>query len=170
MIDLETLDVTPTSTILTIGAQSFDPFSDKFGDVTFYKRLTLDSQSDRTINDDTLSWWGRQGEEALEEALGEGDDRVDITEALTELSKIAWQHKRLWANGIMFDFGILENAMLQYGVNIPWKYWQISDARTVYKLAPSVGKLGNNHNALADCVNQIDLLQKTFKHLGITKL
>ena len=29
MIDLETLDTTPTATILTIGAVKFDPFGDK---------------------------------------------------------------------------------------------------------------------------------------------
>ena len=28
MIDLETLDVTPTATVLTIGAVKFDPFGD----------------------------------------------------------------------------------------------------------------------------------------------
>ena len=34
MVDLETGDIMPTSTILTIGAQGFDPFSTKFTDVT----------------------------------------------------------------------------------------------------------------------------------------
>ncbi len=169
MIDIETLAVTPNSTILTIGAQGFDPFSDKFTDVTFYEKVTLESQEGRDVDDNTVDWWGKQSAEAQEEAFGV-EGRKDITEVLTELSKVAWKHKRVWANGMMFDFGILENAMLNYGVNVPWKYWQCCDARTVYKLAPKLGKLGNNHNALADCVNQIDLLQKTFKHLGIKSL
>lgn len=168
MIDIETLDVLPTSTILTIGAQGFDPFSDKFSEATYYKRLTLDSQESRTINEDTVAWWGQQGEAAQEEALGEGPDRVDIVEALGELSKLAWKHDRIWANGTTFDMVILENAMKQYGVTMPWKYWQVMDARTVYKLG-NAPKLGNSHNALEDCVNQIDLLQKTLKQLGITK-
>ena len=168
MIDIETLDVLPTSTILTIGAQGFDPFSEKFTDVTYYKRLTLDSQEERTINDSTVEWWGKQGEEAMEEALGDGPDRIEIKPALDELGKLAWKHDRIWANGTTFDMVILENAMKQYGVNMPWQYWQVMDARTVYKLAGSP-KLGNNHNALADCVNQIDLLQKALKKLGITK-
>jgi len=63
---------------------------------------------------------------------------------------------------------ILEDAMKQYGVTVPWKYWQVMDARTIYKIAKS-SKLGNNHNALADCVNQIDLLQTALKKLGINK-
>jgi len=172
MIDIETLDVQPTSTILTIGAQGFDPFSDRFTDVTYYKRLTIDSQNERTINDvgddSTVAWWGKQSEEAQEEALGDGDDRVDIKVALEELSKIAWKHSRIWANGTTFDMVILENAMQQYGITVPWKYWQVMDARTIYKISKAP-KVNNNHNALADCVNQIDLLQKSLKQLGITK-
>jgi hypothetical protein len=167
MIDIETLDVLPTSTILTIGAQGFDPFSTKFTNATYYKRLTIDSQDERTVDDGTVTWWGQQNEAAQEEALGDGDDRVNIVDALTELSKLAWKHDRIWANGTTFDMVILENAMKQYGVTMPWKYWQVMDARTVYKLC-NAPKLGNSHNALEDCVNQIDLLQKSLKKLGIT--
>ena len=168
MIDLETLDVRPTATILTIGAQGFDPYSDKLTDQTLYLRLTLESQSERTIDDGTVEWWGKQAEEVQEEALGDGDDRVDIVDGLTQLSKLAFKHKRIWANGTLFDIAILENAMEQYGVNIPWKYWQIMDARTIYRMtgAGSAGST-NSHNALEDCVNQIDMLQKIFKELGV---
>jgi len=169
MIDIETLDVTPTSTILTIGAQGFDPFSDRFTDVTYYRRLTIDSQSERSVNDDTVEWWGKQAEDAQEEALGDGEDRVDIETGLKELSKVAWKHSRIWANGTTFDMVILEDAMRQYGISCPWKYWQVMDARTIYKLT-GAKPLGNNHNALADCVNQIDVLQKSIEQLGITKL
>jgi len=168
MIDIETLDVRPTSTILTIGAQGFDPFSSKFTEATYYKRLSIDSQEDRTVDDGTVEWWGKQAADAQEEALGDGDDRVDIKTALEELSKLAWKHKRIWANGTTFDMVILEDAMAQYGINVPWKYWQVMDARTIYKITKAP-KLDNNHNALADCVNQIDLLQASLKQLGITK-
>ena len=172
MIDLETIATTPNATILTIGAQGFDPFSDCFSDVTFYKRILVDSQPTRHVDDDTLAWWGRQSAEAQHEAFGDGPDRVDIKEALEELSKIAFRHTRIWANGVMFDIGILEDAMKEYGVNVPWKFWQIMDARTVFKLVPSLGSAGstNSHNALEDCVNQIDMLQRAFKKLGIPSL
>ena len=173
MIDLETLATTPESVILTIGAQGFDPFSDRFTDVTFYKRLTIDSQDGRAINDvgydSTVAWWGRQSEDAQEEALGDGDDRIDIVTALKELSKVAWKHDRIWANGTTFDMVILEDAFRQYEIPCPWKFWEIMDARTIYKLT-GAPKLGNNHNALADCVNQIDLLQKAIIQLGISHL
>ena len=167
MIDIETLAVSPNSTILTIGAQGFDPFSDTYTDVTFYERITLESQDGRDVDDNTVAWWAKQSEEAQEEAFGE-DGRIAIKEALEKLAKIAWKHSNLWANGITFDFVILENAMQAYGVSVPWKYWQLHDARTVYKICPDLPKLGNNHNALMDCCNQIDLLQQALEQLGIT--
>jgi len=45
MIDLETLDVLPTATILTIGAVKFDPFGDlqKEKQDTFYVKVDIDS-------------------------------------------------------------------------------------------------------------------------------
>jgi len=171
MIDIETLDVLPTSTILTIGAQGFDPFTDRFTDVTYYERCDLESQDDRTIDNGTVAWWGQQSADAQEEALGDtGQPRIALKEALEILSKIIWKHDRIWANGTTFDMVILENAFKQNGMNLPWKYWQVMDARTVYKMVPAVGKLGNNHNALADCVNQIDMLQKAMQILQINKL
>lgn len=168
MLDIETLDVLPTSVILTIGAQGFDPYSDRFTDVTYYERCDLESQDGRTTSDDTINWWGKQTADAQEEALGDaGQPRITLKEALTSLGKLIWKHDTIWANGTTFDMVILESAFRQNGINLPWKYWQVSDARTIYKIVPQVGKLGNNHNALADCVNQIDMLQKAFKILDL---
>jgi hypothetical protein len=45
MIDLETLDVLPTATILTIGAVKFDPFGDELSDPKmekFYVKVDVD--------------------------------------------------------------------------------------------------------------------------------
>jgi hypothetical protein len=58
MIDLETLDVTPTASILTIGAVRFDPFGDDVNEPScdkFYVTVDLDS-CDRlglTVSDST---------------------------------------------------------------------------------------------------------------------
>ena len=170
MLDIETLCVLPTATILTIGAQGFDPFSDRFTNVTYYERCDLESQDGRTIDDSTVEWWGKQNADAQAEALGdEGQPRIPLKDALEKLSKLIWKHSSIWANGTTFDMVILENAFRQNNINLPWKYWQVMDARTVYKMVPQVGKLSNNHNALADCVNQIDMLQKAYKILELEK-
>ncbi len=169
MVDIETLDVTPTSVILTIGAQGFCPFTDQLTDVVYYERITLESQDDRSVDDGTIAWWGKQDAIVMEEAIGDtGQTRIPLKTALEKLSKIFWKTNTIWANGITFDMVILENAFKSADMPIPWKYWNVSDARTIYKIKP-VGKLANSHNALEDCVNQIQLLQKTLKELNITE-
>jgi len=167
MLDIETLGTNPDTIILTIGAQGFDPHSELFTEHTYYKRLDIDSQSNRTVDDDTLAWWGKQSKDAQEEAMGDGKDRISIKDALEELGKLIWKHDIIWCNGASFDFPILDNAFIQNDLAVPWQYWNTRDTRTVYSLVPGLPKLGNNHNALADCVNQIDLLQAAFKELGI---
>ena len=83
MLDLETLATTPDAAVLTIGACKFDP---KKSDVesTFYERISLESQEsyDRVINEDTLAWWSKQDKQIQEDAFGEGNDRIDLKDAM----------------------------------------------------------------------------------------
>ncbi len=75
MIDLETLDVTPSAAVLTVGGVKFDPFSDAEPHSEFYYKLDLDSQ-DRSVNDSTIAWWGQQDQKVQDEAFGtEGRER-----------------------------------------------------------------------------------------------
>ena len=170
MIDLETAGTEADATILTIGAQGFDIMSDNLlTEDSYYKRITMESQENRTVEEKTLEWWGKQSEEAQEEAFGEGDDRIDLKTALEDISKLAFKYDRIWTNGILFDITILEHAMTQNEVVIPWEFWKVMDARTVYQLVPNFGRAGstNSHNALEDCINQIVLLEKAYKMLGL---
>jgi len=169
MLDIETLGTTPDAVILTIGAQSFDPLTSSFGDVNFYKRINTETQENRKIDDPTVEWWAKQSSEAQEEAFGD-EDRVELSDALDELGKLIWKSKRIWANGISFDMSILEHAYKSLNILPPWQYYNVLDARTIYKLNPDNERLGNSHHALEDCILQIDLLQRTLKKLGITKL
>jgi hypothetical protein len=106
MIDIEGLATTPDATILTIAAQSFNPFDTGYYDNRFfYARVTLESQEDRAINDETIAWWATQAE-AQEEAFNE-NDRISLEDALDGLYKIAWQHDFIWANGPTYDINIL---------------------------------------------------------------
>lgn len=172
MIDLEALDVTPTATILTIGAQMFDPLGEGIpeGDHTsLYARVSLESQADRTIDDGTLAWWGTQPQESQDEVFNE-EGRIPLTEMLERLYKMVWQSKRVWANGPTYDMTILENAYKQVGMALPWKYHVVRDTRTVYSLWPDLPKPEAAHHALDDCWRQIALLQATLQHLGIKEI
>ena len=116
MIDLETLDVLPTATILTIGAVKFDPFGDDVNEnkcEKFYVRVDVDS-CDRigsTVSQATLDWWSSQSQEAQNEAFDPAN-RIPIEDAMTQLYKFCWGAKRVWSHGAGFDVIILEHYCL----------------------------------------------------------
>ena len=81
MIDMETLSTQPNCVILTIGAVRFDPKGS--GVVERLEiRPTIDEQTeefDRHIDPETLEWWGKQSEDAINEAMRDWITNVDST-------------------------------------------------------------------------------------------
>jgi DNA polymerase III epsilon subunit-like protein len=170
MIDLETLDVTPTASILTIGAVRFDPFGDDVNEPScdkFYVTVDLDS-CDRlglTVSDSTLEWWASQSKEAQEAAF-DPTGRIDVVDAFNQLYKFAWGAKRVWSHGASFDVPICENVYRKIQKAIPWQFWEVRCTRTLFDLGinpnrPPVLK----HHALEDAWNQAVGVQNVFKAL-----
>ena len=170
MIDLETLDVLPTATILTIGAVKFDPFGDDVNDPKcekFYVRVDVDS-CDRigaTISQATLDWWASQSQEAQNEAF-DPENRIPIQDAMTQLYKFCRGAKRVWSHGAGFDVIILEHYFRKIGKAIPWSFWEVRDTRTIFDIGinpnrPPVLK----HHALEDAWNQAVGVQNVYKKL-----
>jgi hypothetical protein len=170
MIDMETLDVLPTATVLTIGAVKFDPFGDDVNDPTcdkFYVKVDVDS-CDRlgcTVSPDTVEWWAKQSKEAQEEAFNP-DGRIPIEEAMNQLYKFCWGAKRVWSHGAGFDVVICETLFRKIGKATPWSFWEVRDTRTIFDLGidpqrPPVLK----HHALEDAWNQAVGVQNVFKTL-----
>jgi hypothetical protein len=165
MIDIEGLGTGPDAAILTIAAQSFDPFSTGHYDRQYYARITLESQENRRIQDDTLAWWATQPE-AQAEAFAE-DNRIPLDQALDELYRLAWQHDYIWAQGPTYDVNILEHAYKSYNKTQPWQFYRIRDSRTVLSLWPGRPVPPTSHHALEDTRKQINILQQTLKHLNV---
>jgi len=169
MIDIETLATGPDATILTVAAQCFDPFTEGYHNQKYYyARITLESQENRKIDNDTIAWWATQ-KEASAEAFNE-KDRIPLDVALTDLGKLIWKSNFVWANGPTFDCNILEHAYKSIGKVQPWQFYKVRDARTIYSLWPDCPKPPTSHHALEDCKRQIIMLQLTFKQLGITTI
>jgi len=169
MIDLEGLATGPDTTILTIAAQTFDPFGTGWYDKHYYARVTLESQENRAIDDGTIAWWATQPDHAREEAFNE-QDRIPLDRALDELAKMIWHSKLIWSQGPTYDMNILEHAYKSYGKPLPWKYFQVRDSRTVFSLWPDQPIPVTSHHALEDCRRQIGMLQTTLKHLDVKEL
>jgi len=170
MIDLETLDVTPTASILTIGAVKFDPFGDDINESTckkLYIKVDLDS-CDRyggTVSQGTIDWWASQSQAAQDEAF-DPTGRVPIEEAMNQLYKFAWGAKRVWSHGATFDIPICEFYFRKVGKAIPWQFWEARCTRTIFDIGinpnrPPVLK----HHALEDAWNQAVGVQNVFKTL-----
>jgi len=169
MIDIEGLGTGPDTTILTIAAQEFDPLQRGLLGNHFYARISLESQPDRSIQQDTIEWWAAQPDIVKEEAFAE-DGRVPLDQALLGLHKICWHARRVWAQGPTYDCNILEHAYKSYNMALPWKYFSVRDSRTVFSLVPNLQKYPASHHALEDCRRQIMLLHDALEYLKIKEL
>lgn len=146
MVDLETYDTKPTAVILSIGAVVIvDPTQ------SYYRELDPTTQTYRTVSDSTKEWWSKQpmpipiGPYSLYAALSE----------FTAWIKSFNGEPVIWCKGTDFDVAILANAYEQMYLPVPWKYNNIRDCRTVFKIAGWEPKKAN-HNALQDAIDQAD--------------
>lgn len=163
MVDLETLGTAADAAILSIGAVKFDLESTAIDDQGFYASISIDSnlQAKRRIQEDTLLWWLKQPIEAqtvfheskqtLEVALGEFSDWLGDGES------------NMWSNGADFDLPMLAHAFTQFGMEVPWKFWNSNCFRT-YKKLPGAKQIraavtGVKHNALSDAYQQAQTTQ-----------
>lgn len=173
MIDLETLDIRPSATVLSLGAVKFDPFSESEPHSELYLKISVDDQDSlgRTTNDSTVEWWGQQDPAIMEEAFDQ-TGAVTVEEGLRQLSRWCVGVDELWGQGYGFDYTMLEDMYRNIKTPIPWQFWQISDARTITKRMPRDPRKDMQtdlHNALADAYYQAKSVQKIFHHFGFEK-
>lgn len=177
VIDLETLDITPTATVLTLGGVKFNPFNTgaEPRDEIYFK-ISVDDQDrlGRTTSDSTIEWWSRQDPKIMEEAFDQSNPNevMSVEQALASLNRWVVGVDEFWGQGYGFDFTMLENMYRSIGKPIPWQFWQISDSRTIIKRMPEDPRKkmqANLHNALADAYYQAKAIQIVFKHHGWTK-
>lgn len=166
MIDIETLDTTLHSVIISIAAVKFNFNDDKTE--TFYRNIHPKTCSElgMTISQETVNWWADQSTDARKAVtinqVHIHDALEDMVEFLSDLPK----HTEYWAQGIVFDYGNLQNALELCDIQDPWLYHKISDSRTLFKFChldwTSYPRVGSHHNALDDCLTQIAALKEIF--------
>jgi len=169
MIDTETAATTPDALILTIAVQQFDPHGSGHNGQSFYARVDIESQPNRTIDEGTIEWWAKQAPAIKDEAFAE-DGRISLREALDGVHKIAWQSNRIWMQGPHFDATILEHAYREINKAVPWAFWKLRDSRTLFSLVPELTKPPVSHHALDDCRRQILMVQDALDYLKVRKL
>lgn len=176
MIDIETLDTTASAVVIQIAAVAFD-YNDK-GQVKilgeFDAKLHTSNQihDGRTISEDTVKFWLSSDKQQLllGDLLRSPDDHY-----LTDLENFyrfcnTSKAQEYWSQGPTFDMIILEDMIKP--ADMPWKFYQVRDLRTVQKFVGDDAKSkkmkaeNSNHNALDDCHSQIKLLQHFIKKVS----
>ena len=176
MIDLETLGTGPGTTVLTLGAVKFDPYTLQESHTPLYMHLDIEEQTevyDRSISDDTMAWWSRQPQAIQDDAFGEHHQRYSVADTIKNLNRWCVGLDSIWCQGPTFDFVILEDFYRMAGEPCPWNYWQIRDSRTLFSLMPKDPRKAINfaaHNALEDCRVQALCVQQTYKHFQIRQV
>ena len=168
MVDLETLDVKPTSTILTLGAVRFDPYNEQ-PMKELYLRVDIDSQDKLgcTVSDSTLKWWNEQDTNVMEEAFNPLN-RIPIKEAMNQFHALAWGCSHFWSHGSTFDIMILQNIYDKLERAYPWNFWEVRDTRTLFELADPEMPQELKHNALADAQRQAIGVRNVYRKIGFT--
>lgn len=170
-IDIETLSTEPDGVILSIGACVVGT------DKTFHYYCAVDLQLvyGRTISRDTHEWWLTQPRQDFVRELNAGQPRMFLPEALLKLHSFiadeAGADALIYSKGFM-DIYMLEHAFRQYDLEIPWKYWNVRDLRTLIEDAKiDVKNLpfknNNAHDALADSLYQAEIIELAREELNL---
>lgn len=184
MLDLETMDNTATSAILSVGAVACNLVTGEIYD-TYYRVVDLQYQQENgfTFNPSTIYWWLGQTQGARRALTIPG--KILLEEMCKSFDK--WirhqegnsQSFRLWGNGASFDNAIIRHAFSRFEKEFPIPFWQDRDVRTVvgfypYKLFRE-WKLDNQregtyHNALDDAKYQVAYCSHILQELGVEEL
>lgn len=175
MIDLETLGVTTTAPVVSIGAVFFDVDTATTGN-RFYQAITLDSAMGHgVVESSTLRWWLQQSERAR--AVFSDANALTFSQALTEFSafvadNVQGEEFEVWGNGSSFDNAILANCYARLSMPLPWKFRNDRDMRTIIALCKelkgidpleAIERIGIHHNALDDAFFQAQSVINAYK-------
>lgn len=172
-VDLETLDIRPGATVLSLGGVKFNPHNLQEPHSKIYFKISVDDQDrlGRTASDSTIEWWGKQDPAIMEEAFDQ-TGAVTVEQLCQELARWAVGVDLFWGQGYGFDFTMLEDMFRSVARPIPWQFWQIRDSRTLFglcELDPRKSMQTNLHNALDDAYYQAKAVQLAYRELGVTK-
>ena len=170
MLDLETMGLSPSAPILSIGACHFDEAGEDTPETldTFEKVVSLASneKAGRHPEAGTVIWWLQQSQAAQEAFLNRRT--TNLAQALIQLQN--WVHtlnprpQTLWAKDPDFDVVILNHALRSQDLQPLVRYHQHRSVRTATALAfrdspPPRLTTATAHSAVDDAVEQALLVQ-----------
>lgn len=174
MLDIETLDTKQSAVILSIGAIIFDPYNEASLEATdtntFFCAIDSKDQRNRTTSDDTVAWWALQEQESiLLNCYGTAKLPSVLTFFYSWIESVSEGNREIpiWCKGTDFDIAILRHAYEQYNLQLPWKYYQVRDLRTLMKATGTKPATTAKHDALDDAIQQAKTLSKIYTNWGL---
>lgn len=171
MIDLETLGICATSVVLSVGTAIFD---DEYS-IIDKKMYVLDKREQlergRTYNKGTIEFWNNQPKEAKEQF--KTNHVYSIDEFKKDFSNFIKQYnvELVWSTAPNLDIACIQTLFeidKNDGSVIPWNYNKIRDVRTVRDYLREYPKReGIYHNAIDDCLYQIECLKLSIRDMFI---
>jgi hypothetical protein len=178
MLDLETWGVGPYSTIISIGACAFDPYTEQQDKIITdrFEVAIAPTNAGLRVDAETLMWWmDRERDEARREwwhmpkvpthvAL---DGFSDWLRAIS--NNCHGTDVRIWGNGAGFDNVLLRQAYEINSRETPWSFRHDRCFRTLRSMLTdeNLQYLGTQHTALADAENQAIRANQIVRKLGI---
>lgn len=183
-VDIESLGTKPGSVILSLAAARFDRRAEHFAAAdTFYEVIDLEMSRRQNfeIDTETLKWWMSQSREARVAAFG--DPKLLLTLPASVLKAFTgWVRKQEtmtgtaaigWAVGQDFDFPLLDAYYQRYEMEMPIKFRNRRDVRTICDIANEIAGFeregiafgGTKHNALDDAIHAGRLVHAALRRL-----
>lgn len=157
MIDIETFGVGNQAPIESIGAVVFDEIEIR---EAFHRHIPMQDMDKFVFDSDTILWWMKQSELARK-SVTNGIRDIPLAKTLADLNQLIKSADYIIAKGSHFDIPILMNAYKVMGVEVGFHWYNVVDLRTFIHAFPDMifPKVeGIKHNALDDCVNQVNLI------------
>lgn len=178
VVDIETLDKTPSSIIFAIGCVIVD-VNDLSIANEFYTVINP-NQKGRTAGNGTPEWWLKQRVEspdAFEQLQSAYGVNKTLKTALYELGSFLsdefnGEPVNMFGNGPEFDNVILDDAFAWAGLKTPWPYWGNQSIRTSNLFMQIAGVksdrefVGIKHHALDDAYHEAFLLIDALKQFN----
>jgi hypothetical protein len=172
MFNIETLGKKRNAVILQIAIAHFEPSTGRIYSTFQVDVEYANSQRDRSIDTDTLEWWMSQSQEVREVVFAK-DGRIALSLVMRKMSNYLFacqeviSNRQVWANGIDFDFAIIESAIEDSSIDSQWWHNRKNDLRTLVNNCPNneTVRKGMANDAINDVINQIERLVVPYNKL-----
>lgn len=175
MLDIETLGTEPAgAAITTVGLVSFT--KQEILDRGYWRIDPRWSPGRRDRS--TWEWWQKQNAAVREESMLGQMLPWEVTEAISAFVATSGM-ELIWAYPTRFDLGHLREMYHSVGHAFPMEFWRERDMTTLMRVAygidptlePAVKVMRSKniaaHNALADAVNQAEVVQFLLRELNV---